>query len=409
MPKVAPNPAAAGAPPPPPFTSVSLRTRELGAVFRDTTSSYKFFWLLAIIDLVPEFDRPLPVGRLVQAMVIRAWAAVVLFRLSLGKVDRLQDCVREFQTSSNLPARSSAARLTRALDAWPMLPGWVDELTRFVPGRFLGSWFPEAARATPYDRRGSRALAAVADRAWGQADSGPYRLIEQRNAMLIELAPGWRDWIEQNRALVLGFAEHQLARYLQARNPNVPAIINKLELPRRRSLGQVRRWWAEIIARSGEPLVVDIFTGQFLDAGFEVDHFLPWSFVAHDEFWNLCPVVPGINRGKADHLPALDPYLPRLAALHASILSRPSLPRDLALAYVEFLGVAPAQLEELSPQWIEDRYYELIGPLAQIAANQGFPTNWRAVADASDAQEFAGEGGGQARGLLRSVKREAKG
>jgi hypothetical protein len=206
-------------------------------VFRDTTSSYKFFWLLAIIDLLPEFDRPLAVGKLVQAMVIRAWAAVVLFRLSLGNVDRLQDCVRALQRSSGLAARSSAARVNQAIDAWPMTSFWIDELTRFVPGRFLGTWFPEVARATPYDRRGSRALVAVADRAVGQAESGPYRLIEMPDSVLVELAPGWREFLLENRQVVLGFAEHQLTRYLQARNPSVPAIANKLRLPRRRSLG----------------------------------------------------------------------------------------------------------------------------------------------------------------------------
>ncbi|TPM23821.1 hypothetical protein [Mesorhizobium sp. B2-3-6] len=209
-------------------------------MFRDTTSSYKFFWLLAIIDLLPEFERALPAGRIVQAMVMRGWAAVALFRLSLGKVDRLQDCVRSLQASSGLGARTSAPRLSRALGAWPALPKWEDELARFVPGRFLGSWFPEAARETPYDRRGSRELMAVSDRAFGQAHSGPYRLIEVRDSVLVELAPGWRDWLGANRALVLGFAEQQLARYLQARNPNVPGIINKLELPRRRSLGPAR-------------------------------------------------------------------------------------------------------------------------------------------------------------------------
>lgn len=385
-----------------PVFAPTLRTGELGAVFRDTTSSYKFFWLLAIIDLLPEFDRPLPAARLVQAMVIRAWAAVALFRLSLGKVDRLQDCVRVLQATSGLPARTSAARLSRTLGAWPTLPDWVDELARFVPGRFLGSWFPQAARATPYDRRGSRELVAVSDCAFGRADSGPYRLIETRGAVLVELAPGWRDWLGANRALVLGFAEQQLTRYLQARNPNVPGIVNKLELPRRRSLGPARAWWAEIIAQAGEPALADIFSGETLDKRFEVDHFLPWSFVVHDEFWNLAPIVPGVNRNKSDHLPALDLYLPRLAALHARVLRRPGLPRRLAQAYADFLGVEPSQLMGLTPQWIEDRYHQLVRPLAQIAANQGFPTGWRSVSEDGDTQEIAAEGGGQTMRLLGS-------
>lgn len=275
-----------------------------------------------------------------------------------------------------------------------------------MPGRFLGSWFPHAARETPYDRRGSRELMAVSDRAFGQTDSGPYRLIEVRNRLLVELAPGWLDWLGANRALVLGFAEQQLSRYLQARNPNVPGIINKLELPRRRSLGPVRAWWAQIIAQAGDSGVVDIFSGETVADRFEVDHFLPWSFVVHDEFWNLAPIIPAANRNKSDHHPALDLYLPRLAGLHAGVLRQPALPPGLAEAYAGFFGVDPSQLVGLTQQWIEDRYSQLIRPLAQLAANQGFPTDWRSVADAGDAQDSTVEGGGQVTGLIPSSRYE---
>lgn len=379
-----------------------LRTTELGTVFRDTTSSYKYYWLLAIIHVLPEFEAPLPTERLVREMIVRAWAAVALFRLSLGRVDRLQDCVRSLQESSGLPPRSSARRLRSALDAWGAFPKWADELVRFVPGRFLASWFPQAARETPYDRRGSRDLMAVSDRAFGKADSGPYRLIEMRDRLLVELAPGWRDWLTANQALVLGFAEQQLARYLQARNPNVPGVIKKLELPRRRSLALARIRWAQIIDRAGAGGLVDIFSNEALQERFEVDHFLPWSFVVHDEFWNLAPVNPATNRSKSDHLPALDLYLPRLAGLHADVLRQRRLPSGLAEAYAGFFGVSPSQLSGLTQNWIEERYSQLIRPLAQIAANQGFPAHWHNVADTGDAQDFAREGGGEANGLIAS-------
>jgi hypothetical protein len=179
-------------------------------------------------------------------------------------------------------------------------------------------------------------------------------------------------------------------------------------LPHRRSLGPARAWWAEIIAQADEPAIADIFNGETLDKRFDVDHFLPWSFVVHDEFWNLAPGVPAVNRNESDHLPALDLYLPRLAALHAGVLRRPSLPLGLAQVYAEFLGVAPPQLIELSSEWIDDPYHQMIRPLAQIAANQGFPTEWHSVSEAGDAQEFATEGGGQAIGLLDSRQRKLR-
>jgi hypothetical protein len=384
------------------MTAMALRTQELGAVFRDTSASYKYYWLLAILDQLPALDRPLPVARIVEAMIHRAWATVAMFRLSLGKVDRLQDCVRAFQASAGLSPRISTARLVAELGAWPALSGWVDELARFVPGRFLGSWFPEVARQAPYDRRGSRAIMVIADQSWGTAASGPYRLIEQLGGLQIELAPGWQAWLAAHRALLLGFTEYHLTRYLQARNPNVPAISEKLGLPRRRSLSQARTWWAWIMATSASP-VRDIFAAEVVGQTFEVDHFLPWSFVAHDEFWNLSPVPSGVNRDKADRIPDVDSHLPRLARLHAAIVGRSDLPPALARGYAAFLGVETAALSDLSIVDIIDHFERVIRPLAQIAANQGFAALLPRTAATAAITEEPIETGRGGDGLLRSA------
>jgi hypothetical protein len=340
-------------------------------------------------------------------MIIRAWATVVLFRLSLGNVDRLHDCISAFQSHSGLGPRLSMARLQQQLAAWPLLEDWTQELARFVPGRFLGSWFPEIARVTPYDRRGSRAIIVAADRAWGTAQSGPYRLIDVNGDAQIELAPGWRAWLEANCAIVRGFTEQQLTHYLQARNPSVPGIIGKLAFPRRRSLAQARLWWSWIIAQPQVPPLQDIFAqSEIAGAAFEIDHFLPWSFVAHDEFWNLSPIPPGLNRDKADQIPDLDVYLPRLACLHAAIVSLPELPARLKAGYAEFLGQDIARLDGILKREVVERYEEVIRPLAQIAVNQGFPGQWRG---ANDRRAKRIEDGGNRLSLLGSVRRVPRG
>ena len=97
----------------------------------------------------------------------------------------------------------------------------------------------------------------------------------------------------------------------------------------------------------GQP-IYDIYTQNPVDAFYEIDHFLPWSFVVHDEFWNLCPVRSDINRSKADHVPAVDPYLMRLSQLHAPILAHPKLPQQLGIAYGEFLGVPIGDLRSIN-------------------------------------------------------------
>ena len=40
---------------------------------------------------------------------------------------------------------------------------------------------------------------------------------------------------------------------------------------------------------------------------------MPWSYVAHDELWNLHPTTKAINSSKSNNLPEWDLYFPKLA------------------------------------------------------------------------------------------------
>jgi len=80
-------------------------------------------------------------------------------------------------------------------------------------------------------------------------------------------------------------------------------VSAKLFPPQERdSLTKQTVYWRLVIRHSE---VRCIYTGERLsDARLSLDHFLPWSFVAHDQLWNLIPTLPGINSSKSDHLPA---------------------------------------------------------------------------------------------------------
>ena len=121
------EPARAGVTGPPPAASESveatLRTSRLATVFAATSSSYKFYWFLALMDELPKMDRPIPVEQIVRSMVVRAWSTVAQYRLSLGRTDRLQRCVLELQAHASLAGIEPRSRIHHALDEWPDLPG----------------------------------------------------------------------------------------------------------------------------------------------------------------------------------------------------------------------------------------------------------------------------------------------
>lgn len=46
-----------------------------------------------------------------------------------------------------------------------------------------------------------------------------------------------------------------------------------------------------------------------------VDHFIPWSFVLHDQLWNLIPTFKNINSSKSNKLPDLDAHIEKYCSL----------------------------------------------------------------------------------------------
>lgn len=125
----------------------------------------------------------------------------------------------------------------------------------------------------------------------------------------------WSFYIKANACVIEGWLNYKLIKYIQERNPNVPAIPFKLFPPtiKDRNLSEAKKFWMAIQTKM--PLY-DIYTEkEFIDAnyetygGFSVDHFIPWSFVLHNEIWNLYPMFKNINSGKNNKLPDKAKYL----------------------------------------------------------------------------------------------------
>jgi hypothetical protein len=79
------------------------KTFYLGQVFNDTTNSYKLLWFLAILSLIRRSEAHLlALVDVLTEMAVSAWPPVCLYRLSLGRQDKLQPVVQEIQQRSGL-------------------------------------------------------------------------------------------------------------------------------------------------------------------------------------------------------------------------------------------------------------------------------------------------------------------
>lgn len=365
-----------------PLAGTALRYPEktfyLGQVFNDTTNSYKLVWFLALLTLISRNDDELiSINDIFTEMAVVAWHPVCLYRLSLGRQDKLQDVIRELQTASGLPFHAAPEAIRKFVNESGSGRSKLEYFRRYVPSRFLAPWFADKLRGEGNPEARTRKTMDLAKQSQATPFACPYFF----DGNDIRVNASWREFLVENLSVVQSFTKHHFALYLQARNPNVPGIVNKLRAPTQRQLILARDFWR--LARTGFEKAgrtadfQDIYSERPLGDSFSIDHFLPWSFVVHDLLWNLIPVEPATNSSKNDVLPDLDLYLPRLAKLQFIAIKaakeRPKLLED----YADCFKQDPGGLVALGPEGLLTKYRDVIVPQAQIAINQGFMSGWK--------------------------------
>jgi len=111
----------------------------------------------------------------------------------------------------------------------------------------------------------------------------------------------WHDYMKSNLGILQGWTDYNLIMYLQRRNPSVPGIASKIYPPQERKLEAVKAYWKAVI--TAVP-VQNIYSGELMTVkDISIDHFVPWSYVAHDELWNLVPTTKSLNSSKSNRLP----------------------------------------------------------------------------------------------------------
>ena len=333
--------------------SQTLTTRCLSRIFDTTSATYKFFWFLSILQIHARTENlHINVWDIVIRMVANAWYPIHYFRLSFGKNDSLFDIVTELQKETQIPIDASCEEVIGQLQKRlgdKLVKSRLGKLTTYVPYCFLYPWI----NATNNSRE-------VMWRSQSLENGCLYSIYKEKTDFYIELNPVWDEYLHTHYKILMDFTYWNLMQFLQARNPNVPAISSKLIRPESRSsLVNQHRYWNKVIQIGGP--VRCIYTGLELHSSdYELDHFIPWSFVSHDLLWNLIPADGSINSSKSNYLPDLDIYLPKLAKLQHH-----SLKVSIQAEY------QPAILEEFL-----EVYRRTFGPMHQIALNMGFET-WK--------------------------------
>lgn len=181
------------------------------------------------------------------------------------------------------------------------------QIAKNVPYRLLSAFMRELGGNDPLWSQRTRLIAymeKISNRCCMPYIIGTERGLEKR----IILEGSWKRFLIDNMVYIRGWIQMKKIKYLQDRNPGVPGIIYKLEPEneKHRKLQKIRGLWTAVIEMSD---IYDIYSGSHIEQNeYEIDHFVPWSFVTNDEMWNLIPVNPSLNASKRDKLPNWDRY-----------------------------------------------------------------------------------------------------
>ena len=353
------------------------------------SASYKPLWLMGILEEVKKGNQKIDFKTIGCHMVSKVWYPILHCKLSFGYQDSLPRIVATLSEKLALKPDTKVSQIFNTLMA-------MDETELHKEIKVLFDMVPYRLLSPFYSVKGNGYNKAIKE----ATDNDPlafYQFVEEGKTILLGRA--WFEYMSSNQVIIEAWIEYSMIYYLQKKNPNVPAIPLKIKAPDKRDLNDATKLWKYYGAY--RPLR-DIYINKTFSENtveqygtLSLDHFLPWSFVLHDEVWNLLPSFKNINSSKSNDLPSLEVYLKDYCNLQYDLFSfirdyshQGKMLKEMKKLMEDYLHVMPAgnafgnnvrQLEEQERAWHqigEDKFKDClrgtIEPLYQIAYNQGY-------------------------------------
>jgi hypothetical protein len=346
----------------------NLPVQILGQCFKNVSNSYKFYWFLAILDHVSESDESyISLDEMSLRMLSAAWYPLDYYKLSFGKQDGFKDLALTISDYIEVDNSLKAPSLLQQLEN--NLPEAISlklkhkikvGLKRWVTYRFLSPFFESHLKGIR-DQQANDIISKLSN-AKEFTHHSPYQ-IQKAGILLNE---SWITYFKMNQNVLRGFIKWYLVRFLQKNNPNVIG----LEKPIQRDLKVAKQFWVDYLTNKE---VKCIYSEKVLSPNvISLDHFIPWSYIAHNQLWNIVPTIANVNSAKGNMLPSLSHYLEKLCDIqhqayhHHLLRNNYKLLDDFATLFkLDHFREIPIDLfkEKLMPE---------IANHHRIAANLGF-------------------------------------
>lgn len=374
---------------------LSEKSIYLERMIQHKSTSYKLFWLRAIVE---EYQMnqlsEVSFDKLISRMISEAWYPLIKYRLNFGHQDKLQRIVDYIALTYGFSSKTSKAEVTKLLEFsdeikqdkayWNLKKKFYD----MVPYRLLSTFFSAEVKGL-HVQKGNRVIEALSL----ESKDCFYKIyVNVSGEKCIKINEGWEQYIYRNYTLIRGWLEHKIILYLQNNNPSVPNIPYKLDRMATRKLKRATDYWKAI---NWDGRFKDIYTNRHMNkenydalGGFSIDHYIPWTFVMHDELWVTIPTFKRVNSSKNDKLPDAGRYLDNYCLEHykAFTLTKERYKNNPKKVKVleDYLNVGGMLNSEeilhsdvhVNREVFIDSMKQTIAPLFQIAQNQGYET-WK--------------------------------
>lgn len=339
-------------------------------------ASYKMYWLLALLDEISLDNFEIEFRTLICKMVVKAWYPLLKYKLSFGLCDNLAKVATYISDTYNLESNYDERKLFHFIYSSQdkTLNKMLKELTLNVPYRFLSPFFENKLR-------GQKKVQKLIEELSKEDNGCIYEIYKNdKDEYCIRIKDNWCNYLKFNYRIIQGWAYYRLVCFLQKRNPNVPGIAMKLEAPKNRDLREQTKIWKKVIEQRH---ITDLYTGlDFTETNYNnygvlsIDHFIPWSFVLHDQMWNLVPTFKNINSKKSDNLLQYDTYIDRFCEMQyeAFCFVVDENRKNQIEEYGQVLktdNLKKFKKENKEEEFVR-RMKQEIGPVYGVAVNQGF-------------------------------------
>lgn len=359
-------------------------------MMKDPSFCYKFYWLEAIVQLIAEDKTQATYEEIIDEMIINAWYSVLEFHLHLSGLfgdgvikDNLEKAVLRLFKLSNLPNNASKVQIKNKLIEYAEdkeLRGYKIELTKNVPYKALSGFANRGTEKIDLNSSAGRMIAYYNKLSQSEILL-PY-VFNDENGLdrTIMFNSGWIQMIQDSTVAILGWIQLEKIKWLQNNNPEVPGLVYKMAPmdEKMRKLNNVRKLWEAVLYLHP---VVDVFKNEEIDRlNYDMDHFIPWSFVMNDELWNLMPMDSSWNSKKSNKLPQWDLFFGRFAdnqyILYTLMQEKPGIHKLYEACYRDNLHTIWANQELYRVGNSKDEFHGILEknmrPVYDSAKRQGY-------------------------------------